>query len=544
MESNSNNRNKNKSLSSQDLFAYVNAESSNLGDSGIEKQEALEKPLRTTLSNVRMYTVKELSSDLSQVIKERYGFLRLRGEISQVDIRGKGHCYLTLKEEDKIIKAVFWKSVYDGLSLKPEKGFDVILAGTFSSYEGGSSYQLNATSFELAGEGALLQLIELRKKKLQKEGLFDAKNKKSLPFFPLKLGVITSESGDVWKDIKATIEERFPLHLILYSVLVQGKQCSEGIIAALRDFEALDAGHPQRPDVIIIARGGGSEEDLMPFNDEDLIRTVFHCTIPVVSAIGHEANTPLLDDVADARASTPLGAAKLVTPDRRALEQTLCDLSSRLSNGVKKYFESLNLQMHSKTSTLPEIKPFLAIKAQLLEKKELLLQKSIENFIQKRKDLFKGIRMPSRETVLWPYQKTLAQGVQRCKDVSISYFNRQRTHLLREQVGFSKLFRIIENDVRSKRDLFQGLQGALETVWSKYISRKAMQWSLQGRLLESVSYAKILAKGFVLVRDEKDRLLTEKQYADIREQQNLRLEFSGNKFLSVKVVKKDHFGDC
>lgn len=281
--------------------------------------------------NARPYSVSELSFALKRTIEDAYGFVRLRAELSKVTFHGNGHVYLTLKDERAAIDGVVWKGSVRGLKVRPEQGLEVIVTGKVTTYPAGSRYQIVIDSMEPAGVGALLAQLERLKARLAGEGLFDPHRKRPIPVMPAVVGVITSPTGAVIRDILHRIRDRWPCHVLVWPVVVQGDQCSAQIVSAIEGFRRLGApGGPPRPDILIIARGGGSVEDLWPFNDERLARAVSDCDIPVISAVGHETDTTLIDFVADRRAPTPTAAAEMATPVLANLRAAMQELGARL----------------------------------------------------------------------------------------------------------------------------------------------------------------------------------------------------------------------
>jgi len=288
-------------------------------------------PLTDETGNARPYSVSELAFALKRTLEDAYGFVRLRGEISKVTNHSNGHIYLTLKDERAAIDGVVWKSQVRALSVRPEHGLEVIVTGKITSYPQGSRYQIVIETMEVAGVGALLAQLERLKKKLAAEGLFEASRKKPLPDMPAVVGVITSPTGAVIRDILHRIRDRWPCRVVVWPVVVQGEPAAAQVAAAIRGFAALDGTGPvPRPDVLIVARGGGSVEDLWPFNDEALARTVADCPIPLISAVGHETDTTLIDFVSDRRAPTPTAAAEMATPVLSELKALISDLGARM----------------------------------------------------------------------------------------------------------------------------------------------------------------------------------------------------------------------
>jgi exodeoxyribonuclease VII large subunit len=282
-------------------------------------------------ANARPYSVSELAFALKRTLEDAYGFVRLRGELSKVTHHANGHVYLTLKDERAAIDGVVWKGQVRGLSIRPEQGLEVIVTGKITAYPAGSRYQIVIETMEAAGIGALLAQLEKIKAKLAGEGLFAPERKKPIPSMPAVVGVITSPTGAVIRDILHRIRDRWPCRVIVWPVVVQGDAAAAQVAAAVQGFCAFEAGGKvPRPDVLIVARGGGSVEDLWPFNDEALARTVAGCTIPLISAVGHETDTTLIDFVSDRRAPTPTAAAEMATPVLAELRAAVADLGARM----------------------------------------------------------------------------------------------------------------------------------------------------------------------------------------------------------------------
>jgi len=288
-------------------------------------------PETETAGNAQPYSVSELAFALKRTLEDAYGFVRLRGELSKVTNHANGHVYLALKDERAAIDGVVWKGQVRGLSVRPEQGLEVIVTGKITAYPQGSRYQIVIETMEVAGVGALLAQLERLKAKLAAEGLFEASRKRPLPPMPAVVGVITSPTGAVIRDILHRIRDRWPCRVVVWPVVVQGDAAAAQVCAAIEGFNAQDGSGPiPRPDVIIVARGGGSVEDLWPFNDEQLARTAAASAIPLISAVGHETDTTLIDFVSDRRAPTPTAAAEMATPVLAELKALVSDLSARI----------------------------------------------------------------------------------------------------------------------------------------------------------------------------------------------------------------------
>jgi len=284
-----------------------------------------------TDSNAQAYSVSELAFALKRTLEDAYGFVRLRGELSKVTHHSNGHVYLTIKDERAAIDGVVWKGSVKNLSIRPQQGMEVVVTGKITTYPAGSRYQMVIETMEAAGVGALLAQLERLKAKLQAEGLFDPARKRPIPTMPAVVGVITSPTGAVIRDILHRIRDRWPCRVIVWPVVVQGDAAAGQVANAIARFNALPEGGPvPRPDILIVARGGGSVEDLWAFNDEGLARTVAEGAIPLISAVGHETDTTLIDFVSDRRAPTPTAAAEMATPVFAELKGYISDLSARL----------------------------------------------------------------------------------------------------------------------------------------------------------------------------------------------------------------------
>jgi len=319
-------------------------------------------------TNARPYSVSELAFALKRTIEESYGFVRLRGELSKVTFHGNGHVYLDLKDERASISGVIWKGQVRGLGIRPETGLEVIVTGKITTYPGRSQYQIIIETMEPAGVGALLAQLERLKAKLEAEGLFAAARKRPLPAMPRVVGVITSPTGAVIRDILHRIRERWPCHVIVWPVVVQGDQAAGQVRSAIEGFNKLEIGGAMpRPDLIIVARGGGSVEDLWPFNDEALARAAAASAIPLISAVGHETDTTLIDFVSDRRAPTPTAAAEIATPVFAELAATLTDYHRRLIQFGARMIDHRRARLGVAAGALPRPQDLLAIATQRVD---------------------------------------------------------------------------------------------------------------------------------------------------------------------------------
>jgi exodeoxyribonuclease VII large subunit len=317
--------------------------------------EAFEGEATEAAGNAQAYSVSELAFALKRTIEDAYGFVRLRGEISKVTRHASGHIYLSLKDDKATIDGVVWKGSARGLACQPQTGLEVIVTGRITTYPARSSYQMVIETMAPAGVGALLAQLERLKAKLQAEGLFEPARKKPLPSMPGVIGVITSPTGAVIRDILHRIRDRWPARVIVWPVVVQGADAAAQVAAAIRGFNAIGDGHPlPRPDLLIVARGGGSVEDLWPFNDEALARTVAESAIPLISAVGHETDTTLIDFVSDRRAPTPTAAAEMATPVLTDLKAQVLGFEQRMARCTHHALEVRRSRLSAAVRGLPK----------------------------------------------------------------------------------------------------------------------------------------------------------------------------------------------
>jgi len=340
------------------------------------------------LSNIVDYTVTQLNKSIKNIIESSFLTLRVVGEVSQVKKHSSGHIYFTLKDQESSLSAICWRSNVNKLNVKIEEGSSVVIIGRITTYSPQSKYQLIVEQVEYQGEGILLKLLEDRKKMLSKEGLFDEDKKKKIPPFPKLIGVITSESGVVFSDIIHRIRERFPLEIILYPVKVQGESSATEICNALDYFDNYKKNNFDELDVIIIARGGGSLEDLMPFNEEKLVRKISSCSIPIVSAVGHETDITLCDFVSDLRAPTPTAAAEIIVPERKEIFIRFDQKILYLKKIMASFLEKKKNEITILKNRLPDLRNRVNTNFQSLDFFEQKLITEIKNTLSEKKILF------------------------------------------------------------------------------------------------------------------------------------------------------------
>jgi exodeoxyribonuclease VII large subunit len=332
--------------------------------------------------NLAEYTVSELSQALKRSIEDNFGYVRVRGEVSGFKRHASGHCYLALKDTEAVLDAVCWRMTAMRLSVKPEDGMEVVCTGRLTTFPGRSKYQLVIDTIELAGVGALLKLLEDRRRRLAAEGLFAAERKKPLPYLPAVIGVVTSPSGAVIRDILHRLSDRFPRRVLIWPVAVQGEDAAAQVAAAIAGFNRLPLGAVPRPDVLIVARGGGSLEDLMAFNEEIVVRAAAASAIPLIAAVGHETDTTLIDHAADRRAPTPTAAAEMAVPVRLDLLAELGGKSGRLAAGLARLFAERRLRLSGLARGLPDPQDLIGHAAQRLDDRAERLRLAAERHLR------------------------------------------------------------------------------------------------------------------------------------------------------------------
>ena len=342
--------------------------------------------------NAAPLSITEISQALKRTVEDRFGFVRLRGELSGVKRAASGHLYMSLKDEGAVLDAVMWKGNAGRLPFVPEDGIEVVASGKLTTYPGRSKYQIVVERMEIAGEGALLALLEKNRKKFEAEGLFG--NVRRLPFAPKVIGVVTSPTGAVIRDILHRLEDRFPTHVIVWPVLVQGQGAAEQVAAAVRGFGAIQSGGAiPKPDLLIVARGGGSIEDLWAFNEEAVVRAVAGSPIPVISAVGHETDTTLCDFAADKRAPTPTAAAEMAVPVKRELEGTLDDLALRQRKTVRRPIELGRERLETRVQRLPDADQLLQPQAQKLDELSERLRRGLVDRASRGRERLADLRL-------------------------------------------------------------------------------------------------------------------------------------------------------
>ncbi len=481
-------------------------------------------------SNVPEFSVGDLAISLKRTLEENYARVRVRGELSRVSIAGSGHLYTTLKDDQAVIDAVCWKGVLNTLSVRPEEGLEVIVTGQITSYPKSSKYQIKIESMELAGEGALLKMLEERKKKLAAEGLFADTRKKRLPFVPQTIGVVTSPTGAVIRDILHRLQDRFPRHVIVWPVLVQGQGAAEQVARAINGFDALpEGGVIAKPDLIIVARGGGSLEDLMAFNEEIVVRAIANCKTPIISAVGHETDTTLADYAADYRAPTPTAAAEVAVPHRRDLMARILDDEKRLLNGLTRLMSESGHKLQAQAARLGDPSRLLETQIQSVDFIAHKLETSFKNFVQTKNTSLQSISA----RITNPRHK-IDQSAQRLNNWSDQLVNLGARLTERKYEHLTSTFKSLKPpNWTSQQEKLGNWEARLNQAFHHNIEKKKAYFDSTERLLVSLSYEETLKRGYVIVRDADDKPITSPDALSTG--QDMQLEFAEGKRVSVKA---------
>ncbi|WP_102868468.1 exodeoxyribonuclease VII large subunit [Pseudovibrio exalbescens] len=434
-------------------------------------------------SNVAEFSVSEVSNAIKRTVEDAFDYVRVRGELGRVSKPGSGHIYLDLKDDRSVLAGVIWRGNASRLKVQPEQGLEVIATGKITTFPGQSKYQMVIESMEPAGAGALMALLEERKKKLGAEGLFDPAAKKQLPRMPRVVGVVTSPTGAVIRDILHRITDRFPLHVVVWPVRVQGETCGAEVANGIRGFNALPKTGPiPKPDVLIVARGGGSLEDLWGFNDEEAVRAAAASDIPLVSAVGHETDWTLIDLAADMRAPTPTGAAEFVVPVKAELVALTDDLSRRLSTGLLRFLQGRKTELRAAAASLPAPRDLLALPRQ--------------RFDMSAGRLEYGLRMNTQS-----HRTKLTTAARGLSPITLS-----------RQMAFSK-------------ERLESMRNRKQQAYTNHIRRQRMQLDSVSQLLSSLSYKRVIERGYAVVRD--DEMAPIGHASAISQGQTLHLEMKG-----------------
>jgi len=444
------------------------------------------------LANIPEWSVSELSAALKRTVEDAYGYVRVRGEVS--GFRGpspSGHVYFRLKDDKAVLEAVIWKMTFGRMRVKPEEGLDVIVSGRLTTFAGSSKYQIVIDTLEPAGIGALMALLEERKKKLAAEGLFDEARKQLLPFLPQVIGVVTSPTGAVIRDILHRLADRFPRHVMIWPVKVQGETSAAEVAAAIDGFNALPevaSGRlPRRPDLIIVARGGGSLEDLWSFNEEIVVRAVAASFIPLISAVGHETDVTLIDFASDRRAPTPTAAAEMAVPVRADLLLNIDSLARRVLASWQRCQETRWSELRSAARALPDGDEVLALPRQRLDHAASRLARALHANAQIHRVDFS--RIGGR---LSP--QLLRTNIERRRERYAGLTSRLRA-------GVAANIQVHRTRIAREAERVQAFGERARRAMRQLIAVRQTRAERGAQLLAAFSYRGVLARGFALVRD-------------------------------------------
>jgi exodeoxyribonuclease VII large subunit len=489
-------------------------------------------PQAAPVSNTPELTVSELSAALKRTVEDRFGYVRVRGEIS--NYRGphsSGHAYFCLKDQGGRLDAVVWKTTLQRLKTKPEEGLEIIATGRVTTFPGKSSYQIVIDAIEPAGIGALMALLDERRRRLAAEGLFDQARKRPIPYLPTVIGVVTSPTGAVIRDIVHRIRDRFPRRVIVWPVRVQGETSAVEVAAAIRGFNALTAGFP-RPDVLIVARGGGSLEDLMSFSEEVVVRSTADGLIPLISAIGHETDTTLIDFAADLRAPTPTGAAEKCVPVRAELIESLGSAGARLAAASRRGVERRRNDLRALSRALPTGESAIAVPRQRLDVAAQRLGSRINASLDARRlRISKAAHLLARHSPQAEFAAARGRLEGAAKRLVGAYGATLRFAAQRNAHDRARLVSLSQRlgaRVRSSLDLHRDRGIALQTrmlrAQKSCDERRREKLTSLAQLLGTLGYRSVLARGFALVRDVNGRPL--RRVAELEPGDRMSLQFA------------------
>jgi exodeoxyribonuclease VII large subunit len=488
----------------------------------------------TAASNSPAFSVSELSSALKRTLEDEYGQVRVRGEISGCKRHSSGHVYLCLKDDRATIDGVIWRGTAQRLQIAPSDGLEVICVGRITTYAARSKYQLVIESLEPAGLGALMALLEERRRLLAAEGLFDAGRKRPLPFLPEVIGVITSPSGAVIRDILHRLDDRFPRLVLLWPVLVQGEQAAAQVSAAIAGFNALPIGGPvPRPDLLIVARGGGSIEDLWPFNDEAVVRAAAASLIPLISAVGHETDTTLIDFAADRRAPTPSAAAEMAVPVRADLRAQMLALEGRRVRALARCLDERRQQVLALGRALPRLSDLLGLPQQRLDFASERLPRALIAHLHLLDAALHRSAAPLRPALmrdlLRHHERDLAEAGLRLREAG-----RRRLAVHEARLGGAGAHlraKPVTDTLHAAAEALGRAAKRLDQTQRRQLAQSTERLHALGKLLDSYSYRGVLARGFAVLRDAEGRPLT--QAAGIVEGAAVEIEFADGQVPAV-----------
>ncbi|MEM8839898.1 MAG: exodeoxyribonuclease VII large subunit [Pseudomonadota bacterium] len=484
-------------------------------------------PQPDTQTNASEYSVSEISQAVKRTVEDRFGYVRVRGEISGFrGQHGSGHAYFALKDERARLEAVIWRGVYGRLKTKPEEGLEVIATGKITTYPGSSKYQIVIEALEPAGVGALMALLEERKKKLAAEGLFDEERKRALPFLPKVIGVVTSPTGAVIRDIVHRLKDRFPSQVLIWPVRVQGETSGAEVAAAIKGFNQADGLLFPKPDLLIVARGGGSLEDLWGFNDEAVVRAAAESRIPLISAIGHETDWTLIDFASDRRAPTPTGAAEMAVPVRHELIALVTDLGKRTYGAAARHMMTERNRLTGLTRALPSGDQLTALSRQRLDEASGRLPRAVSSLVSGWRARFAQAAARSSLAALSERMGRVRERLDalETRNAQAGKLRLERARGRLDQTALRLSPANVAERTRNYRERLDQLTDRSDRTVAVVLDRKRTDLDQARKLLELVSYQSVLGRGFALVRDDAGRPV--KLAANVKTGSAYKVEFS------------------
>ena len=478
-----------------------------------------------TPGNAPEFTVSEISGAVKRTIEAGFSHVRIRGEVGRLSRPRSGHIYLDLKDDRSVLASVVWKGVSARLATQPEEGMEVIATGRLTTFPGQSKYQLVIEDIRPAGMGALMAMLEKRRAALAAEGLFDEDRKQKLPFLPEVIGVVTSPSGAVIRDILHRLRDRFPRKVLIWPVAVQGAKCAPEVAAAIRGFNAFPVGRLPRPDLIIVARGGGSLEDLWGFNEEAVVRAAAESAIPLISAVGHETDTTLIDHASDRRAPTPTAAAEMAVPVRLDLLNWVGDQGARATRAATQAVALRRQRLGDLARGLPRPEALLEAARQRLDYLGAGLDPALRALTQKRRMELdrKAARLaPALERGVASRRVVLGRAEAGLSPARLESGVRQRRELMDRLSARLSLERLVDRTARD-RQKFEDLAARFARVAAQGIAQRRDRLAALDRLHQTLGYTETLKRGYAVVRAGAEVVTTR---ADAQGHARLEVEFS------------------